>query len=1340
MNHNVIFLVLLFSLSGLLLPPTFSSTETNKQSILEDVVPLAHATSLKPIEKAYAYKISLMIKLAELEAELQDLRENRPQDLVFPNGSPLPGSLNVLVYTWEHDIEQLEIEIKNTKSKKKKICDAIDVWEHHGQDDRILNLVLTNTKGLDDIIDISQSAAMLYINLIGGIFDVLTGDAFDIEIFCEMLELAIKAAEAVEDEDAVSELEEIAEIAMAVKETQADIDDLKKKIKEYKDALEKAEKLLGANIDNQSSIPPWIKNNAEWWSQGLISDRDFATGLGFMVQSGIIQVDNVEIDANGSVALSDNLSIPKWIRTNAEWWASGAITDRDFKSGIQYMIKEEVISFEEKSLTPINVVPSLDPKTAQLVFETAKQNEVSMKYLQQIKNAEYGLIENSHNIAVKDYSQNRDQAAMNKMISLENAEELSKNDSLRANQIHKKAVQLVEEAKNTAIKSGINVFDLDKAVVTQQLELDTMDGNFKTISEINSAYKNALNSQRNAENLLQDAFLSEISNTSQFKKLTISEQNSISAEIRTLAYSDFRVLTFLCDTPSSSLGLPANFIVGLKIQYAFGDDDPCDEKIAWITDSELLYFIFLFANFGYDLFDYIENDDTILDDPFYDDFKRFLEKFQAANPRYYYTMGGNYFEKVELPDSVIPDLIPYNPFGSIVDPEIIEGNNELQSETKIEEKIDDPLTTENPDGSTTTIILGDDIYSVTTYPDGTIVIEHDDDRTTTIYPDGSTSTGTIPDDVTVTENEDGSTTTTLPDDTTVKRKPDGTVITTYPDGSTTTYDPSGGTITPATDPDVTINPDGSKTTLDPNDGTKTTIYDDGKRVRTNPGGSTTTTLPDGTIITTYPDGSESVRAPNGDTTTTVPDDVTVTDNPDGSETTTFPDGTTVTVYPDGTRSRTGTDGTTVTVYPDGDTTTTLPDGTKTTTLHDGGSYTDHPDGSETTTAKDGTSVTYHPDGSVTTTAKDGTSTTKHPDGSTTTSDPFGDSTTTYPDGSTITVHVDGSVTGTIPNDGKVTTNPDGSETTTYPNGTTITTYDDGTTIIDNPDGSGATLYDDGTTVIDNPDGTTIIKRPDGTTVTENLDGSETTTTPDGTSVTEYDNGATITEHPDGTKTTTFPDGTIIIDNPDGTTTETTSDGTIITTNPDGTSVIIYPDGTTITEHPDGTETTDYPEGTTIDSDGVRTTTFPDGTVITTFPDGTTFTDHPDGTSSSTDPDGTIITDHPDGTTITEHPDGTKTTINPDGSGVTIHPEGPTIIYHPDGSITTINPDGSIIHRDPDGNVIASEPTFTENPDGSFTITLIDGTTITTWADGSTTTTLPDGTIINRDPDGNVIPP
>jgi len=57
--------------------------------------------------------------------------------------------------------------------------------------------------------------------------------------------------------------------------------------------------LIGGSIEQTTAakkmnIPGWVKNNAEWWAQGQISDEDFATGIEYMINDGIIKVQQVQ--------------------------------------------------------------------------------------------------------------------------------------------------------------------------------------------------------------------------------------------------------------------------------------------------------------------------------------------------------------------------------------------------------------------------------------------------------------------------------------------------------------------------------------------------------------------------------------------------------------------------------------------------------------------------------------------------------------------------------------------------------------------------------------------------------------------------------------------------------------------------------------------------------------------------------------------------------------------------------------------------------------------------------------------------------------------------------------
>ncbi|MBI3253438.1 MAG: peptidase [Nitrosopumilales archaeon] len=86
------------------------------------------------------------------------------------------------------------------------------------------------------------------------------------------------------------------------------------------------------------SIPDWVRSNAGWWSSGQISDKDFASGIEFMIKNGIIKV---PVTSSGSASTS--VTIPDWVRSNAGWWSSGQISDKDFASGIQYLVANGII-------------------------------------------------------------------------------------------------------------------------------------------------------------------------------------------------------------------------------------------------------------------------------------------------------------------------------------------------------------------------------------------------------------------------------------------------------------------------------------------------------------------------------------------------------------------------------------------------------------------------------------------------------------------------------------------------------------------------------------------------------------------------------------------------------------------------------------------------------------------------------------------------------------------------------------------------------------------------------------------------------------------------------------
>ena len=95
---------------------------------------------------------------------------------------------------------------------------------------------------------------------------------------------------------------------------------------------------INTSFAQESSIPSWIKNNADWWSQKLISDDDFLLGIEYLVEKNVIKVKSTTSETSTSE------EIPDWIRNNAEWWSQGLISDDDFVNGIEFLIKKNLIN------------------------------------------------------------------------------------------------------------------------------------------------------------------------------------------------------------------------------------------------------------------------------------------------------------------------------------------------------------------------------------------------------------------------------------------------------------------------------------------------------------------------------------------------------------------------------------------------------------------------------------------------------------------------------------------------------------------------------------------------------------------------------------------------------------------------------------------------------------------------------------------------------------------------------------------------------------------------------------------------------------------------------------
>ena len=92
-----------------------------------------------------------------------------------------------------------------------------------------------------------------------------------------------------------------------------------------------------AQYASAESIPDWIKNNAKWWAEGSISESDFVTGLQHLIKIDVLKVPPTAVSAETSD------EIPAWVKNNAKWWAEGTISDNDFVNGVQHLMKIGII-------------------------------------------------------------------------------------------------------------------------------------------------------------------------------------------------------------------------------------------------------------------------------------------------------------------------------------------------------------------------------------------------------------------------------------------------------------------------------------------------------------------------------------------------------------------------------------------------------------------------------------------------------------------------------------------------------------------------------------------------------------------------------------------------------------------------------------------------------------------------------------------------------------------------------------------------------------------------------------------------------------------------------------
>jgi len=109
---------------------------------------------------------------------------------------------------------------------------------------------------------------------------------------------------------------------------------------------------LGILVPNSSAqdaqIPDWVKHVAGWWANGEIPENEFLFGIEYLINNNIILIPFTPCSASHTDS-SDNM-VPDWFKNNAKWWSEDLIEDTEFINGIEYLIKKQIVSIDNKKI------------------------------------------------------------------------------------------------------------------------------------------------------------------------------------------------------------------------------------------------------------------------------------------------------------------------------------------------------------------------------------------------------------------------------------------------------------------------------------------------------------------------------------------------------------------------------------------------------------------------------------------------------------------------------------------------------------------------------------------------------------------------------------------------------------------------------------------------------------------------------------------------------------------------------------------------------------------------------------------------------------------------------
>ena len=93
-------------------------------------------------------------------------------------------------------------------------------------------------------------------------------------------------------------------------------------------------------------IPIWIKEFSKYWYNGDISEKEFATGIEYLIEKNFIVIPDFE-----SQKTTNEVNIPNWIKISTGWWIDGKISDQEYAKSLEYLIKVGIITVPSATIS-----------------------------------------------------------------------------------------------------------------------------------------------------------------------------------------------------------------------------------------------------------------------------------------------------------------------------------------------------------------------------------------------------------------------------------------------------------------------------------------------------------------------------------------------------------------------------------------------------------------------------------------------------------------------------------------------------------------------------------------------------------------------------------------------------------------------------------------------------------------------------------------------------------------------------------------------------------------------------------------------------------------------------